>query len=67
MCANEGSAATSDSQKIITAAGCLLWAKFRPKGQVVFRPGLFFLRISYVRGAKHMRVGLRHLFIFSFS
>ena len=36
LCANEGSAATSDSQKIITAAGCLFVGGFAQEARSCF-------------------------------
>jgi hypothetical protein len=45
LCANEGSAATSDSQKIINSGWLFIVGGFAQEGQVVFRPGLFFFEI----------------------
>src|SRR5439155_27338902 len=66
LCANEGSAATSDSQKIITAAGCLLWAVLpKRQGRVATWP-VPFCGSHVCNVPKHMRLIVRHLFIFSF-
>jgi hypothetical protein len=45
LCANEGSAATSDSQKIITAAGCFIVGGFAQEARSCFDLAFFFLRI----------------------